>query len=708
MKAIFKREFKAFFTSPIGYIFIAANLFLIGIYFTAYNLQGSYPYFSYTVSSSVIIFFITIPLLTMRVLAEERRNKTDQLILTAPVSVGKIVLGKFLAVAAVLGIVILIICFYPLIMNLYGTVPMGETYTAILGFALYGLAGASVGIFISSLTESQIIAAVLSFAFMFVSYFMSGIESIISSTGNLFTKILSAFDFMTPFDTFLNGSLDLTAVIYYLSVVVLLLFLTTQSIQKRRYSVSVKNLAMGAYSTVAVVVSIAVCVFVNIVANQIPEKYTVFDTTSNNLYSLTDESKEVLKTLDEDVTIYIYCKEGSFDTTVEELLKRYQGESEHIKIEYVNPSLYPTFPQTYTSSSVSTGSLIIVSEDKNRVVAYSDLYETETSINYTTYSYETNTTGFDAEGQITSALAYVTGDEMPTVYSTIGHGELDLSDSLTDAIAKSNMDTAQVTILTEGEIPEDCEFLIINNPTGDFSADDCEILKAYLEKGGNLLVNMYASGTDMPNLWGLLSEYGFDVTNSLVMEGNKNYYYTYPLYLLPEIASDDITSSVYNSYYVFAPYTLGMTISDELPDNVEMTQLLYTSSSAYAKDATKEISTYEMEDDDAQGTFTVLAKAVVTNDDESVSNIVVNACGEMFTDSADQMVAGANTKLFNGILTSLSDLEVTISIPVKSMEVEYLSLSTAEIGLWRMVCLVLVPIALVVAGIVVFVRRRKK
>jgi len=160
MLAIWKREFKSYLHTVIGWLFMAVILFFVGLYFTATNLLYGSAYFSNVISACGFILLLAVPILTMRCLAEERKNKTDQLILTAPVSLGKIIAGKFLALASIFTIPILAICLYPLILMKFGNIPVAESYTAILGFYLYGLACMAVGVFISSLTESQVIAAV--------------------------------------------------------------------------------------------------------------------------------------------------------------------------------------------------------------------------------------------------------------------------------------------------------------------------------------------------------------------------------------------------------------------------------------------------------------------------------------------------------------------------------------------------------------------
>ena len=175
MTAIYKRELKSYLTSMVGYLFIFFILVLTGIYFSAYQLSAAYPKFEYTLSAITFAFLIGVPILTMRVLAEERKQKTDQLLLTAPVSVEKIVLGKYFALVTIFAIPMLIMCLYPLLMTKFGTVSLGAAYTAILGFFLLGCANLAIGVFISSLTESQVIAAVLTFVILFAFYMMNGI-----------------------------------------------------------------------------------------------------------------------------------------------------------------------------------------------------------------------------------------------------------------------------------------------------------------------------------------------------------------------------------------------------------------------------------------------------------------------------------------------------------------------------------------------------
>lgn len=208
MTAIYKRELKTFFTTVTGWLFIAAHICLAGLYFFAINLLSGYSNVGQSFSSILFLLLLSTPILSMRMLAEERKQKTDQLILTSPVSIGGIVAGKYLAMATVFTIPVAVMALFPLILSRYGTVPMGESYTALLAYYLFGLTCLAIGLFISSITESQIIAAVLSFALLFVGYMMSSITGLISQTGNLLTKIFKRLQLHRPSGRYGGGNAE--------------------------------------------------------------------------------------------------------------------------------------------------------------------------------------------------------------------------------------------------------------------------------------------------------------------------------------------------------------------------------------------------------------------------------------------------------------------------------------------------------------------
>ena len=289
MLAIYKRGLKSYFQSMIGYVFIAFFLLIIGFVFSYINIQQGTPFIGYTLQYAyvTVVFMILVPIITMKILADERRLKTDQLLFTAPITVTKIVMGKFLAVVTVFCIPMVVVAFYPFFLTVFGDVPLPSSYVAVLGFFLMGLAYLSIGLFVSSLTESQIISAVGTFGILLISFTMSSLTKIISSAAiasfiallaitavlvlvyymmtkdkkytvilfviaegvisiiyavksswfeSLIQKIMMVLSLNDHFEKFVGGIFDLTAVVYYISVIGFFLFLTVQSIQKRRWS----------------------------------------------------------------------------------------------------------------------------------------------------------------------------------------------------------------------------------------------------------------------------------------------------------------------------------------------------------------------------------------------------------------------------------------------------------------------------------------
>ncbi len=704
MLAIYKRELKSYFHSFLGFLFIAVTLFFLGLYFSVYNLINGYPYFAYVISSVAFVFLISVPILTMRVLAEEKKTKTDQLILTAPVSVAGIVIGKFLALLTIFLIPVGMICFYPLLMSQFGTVPMGEAYLAILAYFLYGMTAIAIGLLISSVTESQVIAAVLGFVVLFLGYIMSSICSVISSTGNLLTDILGCFDLYTHFAELLSGTLNLDGIVYYVSVTILVLFLTVQSIQKRRYSVSVKHLSTGAYSTGMIAVSVVIVVVVNMIMAEVPSTWSHIDLTSNKIFSLTDQTKEYVAGMQEDVTIYVLAGEDNQDMTLEQTLQRYDDLSDHITVEYVDPTVNPMFYTQYTDEAITANSLIVVSEKRSKVINYNNIYES--SFDYTTYT--SATTGYDGEGLITSALDYVLSDEMPKLYCTEGHGEYELSANFNSALSKENVEYETINLMNDSTVPKDAACLLINAPTSDFSEDDKDKVITYLENGGKVvMITSYLGDKETPNLDAILEYMGMQVAEGLIVEENADYYYSSPYYLLPVINTSSYTSEIYDSYYVFAPFAQGIIIENEEAEGMTYDTFLSTSEDAFSKISVQNMDNYAREDGDIDGPFAIGVEAVKTLE-EGEATLVVYGCEQLFTDSASAMVSGANQMLFIQTVSSFVDHEISISIPVKSYDVSFLTVSQSNVLFWAPFVTIILPVGFLIVGFVIWFKRRKR
>ncbi|MBO5483816.1 MAG: ABC transporter permease [Lachnospiraceae bacterium] len=288
MFAIYKKELKQYFHSMIGFVFLAFFLAIIGIYTWANNFYGAIGNFEITLGASNFLFVLLIPILTMRIVAEENHQGTAQLLYTSPISIAKVILGKYFAVMTLFGIGVLAISVYPLILNHYGTdVQLAMSYSAIIGYFLLGAAYIAIGTFISSLTESQPIAAVVSFIVLLLTYLMTSLSGALPSDklsqavilsvlwlvvvlvsynmmhnltvslvlavigeaaiwivyalkssvyDSLVTKILNSAAIASRFDDFTLGIIQYDAIVYYISIAFLFVFLTIQMIKKKRFS----------------------------------------------------------------------------------------------------------------------------------------------------------------------------------------------------------------------------------------------------------------------------------------------------------------------------------------------------------------------------------------------------------------------------------------------------------------------------------------
>lgn len=711
MLAIFKKELRQYFYSVTGCLFIAVNLFVIGIYFMANNLIGMNTSIANVMNNVLFVLLIMIPILTMRILAEEQRQRTDQLLLTAPVSVVKIVVGKYLAVLAIFMVPVIVSCLFPLIITPFGKVNYSESYLSIAGYFLFGAACIAVGVFISSITESQVIAAVISFIMLFLTFLMGGIVSILTTSGDNPAKLLSAFDFLSRLDNFMTGIFDIKEAVYYITVIVLMLFLTYQSIMKRRYSVSKNTLSLSVYSNVVIVVALAIAVVLNLFVNQIPSRYSEFDLTSNGVFTLTQDSKDIIASLEDDITIYVLGTKEQLENydykEVTNTLKQYSELSDHIKVVYKDPTLDPTFAKQFTSENVTIGSLIVVNGEHSKLVSTSDIYETD--IDYSTYQ-ETRS-AYDGEGQITSAISYVTSDNLPKLYVITGHNEASISDfsRLKSAIEKQNIEIEDLQLIGAGSIPEDASAVMILSPQSDYSKDDAGKISDYLSKGGHLIISLNYTAEATPNIDSVLSAYGVNHLNGIVFESDQSHMVQNPIYLLPDVESTTITSTqIASNLPSLVPQASAFTVSnDDVPDTTELEEALVTTKSSYIKKNVDNAESPAKEEGDEDGPFDIAVYITDSISDNS-AKIAAFSTDYLFEDEIDMNVAGANVALVTNALNDMIDQTINATIPAKSYDTSFLTVNSATAMLISFLLILLLPLTTLVGGIVVWYRRRKR
>ena len=462
---------------------------------------------------------------------------------------------------------------------------------------------------------------------------------------------------------------------------------------------------IGGYSFILTVIVLAVIVAANVVVRLLPSRMTQFDISSARLYSLTSSTKVVVNNLDQKVTIYWITQNGEEDEKVERLLNVYDGLSDKVKVVKKNPDVYPTFAKNYTDEEVANNSLIVVAGDRSRYVSYDSIYEQDYSNYYTTGQ---GSTSFDGEGQITAAINYVVTKDLPKVYLLSGHGEADLSDSFTEALNKQNIETDDISLLTD-DISDDCDAILINAPTSDISDKEVDKLQSYLDDGGHIFVMSGPQKDDeLTNLESLLKAYDVSSQEGIVIEGDTEHYtFNMPYLLLANLASsNDITDPLSeNGSNVIVPIGKGLKIESTDDTTATVNELLSTSDEAYSKVKGYDIETYEKEKGDVDGPFSL---AVSIEDASTSGKIVWIGSDNMLDDTYDSYSSGANTDFVMNALSWMVGEQDSIAIRSKSMDYNYLSINESQASIIKLCMIGIIPLIYLLFGIEEVIVRRKK
>lgn len=457
----------------------------------------------------------------------------------------------------------------------------------------------------------------------------------------------------------------------------------------------------GAYSLTVSVVVLAILIVVNLFASALPAASTKYDISASKLYSITSNTKVVVNALEQDVTIYWVVQSGQEDEVIENLLSKYDSLSDHISVVKKNPDVYPTFAQQYTDETVRNNSLIVECGDRSRYIGYDDIYLQDMDLS----SYYNVSYSFDGEGAITSAIDYVVSEDFPQLYLLEGHGEADLPASFREQIEKENIEVHTLSLLTVDEIPEEADCLMIYAPSSDISQEERDLLANYAAEGGKLFV---AAGPVedgiLENLYSLLADYGVQANEGIVVEGDREHYNGFlrqgPLALLPDMNSDAITDPLMEeNYHPTMPISLGLTVSGS---GGAVTELLITSDMAYSKLDGYDLSTYEKEEDDIDGPFAL----AVSIDTAGQGQIVWFTSSYFLEDAYNAASSGANSSLGMNALSSLIGETEAMAIRSKSLNYNYLTISSSTASLLKAVMIGIFPLLYLGAGVWVVLRRR--
>lgn len=447
--------------------------------------------------------------------------------------------------------------------------------------------------------------------------------------------------------------------------------------------IGTKAFRKGSYSTVIMVVIIAIVIAANVMFSKLPTAARNIDVSSNNLYSIGDTTHSVLDGLKNDVEIVVIKDKESTDKRISTLLAKYADYSDHIKVTYKDPVLYPSVLTTYDTEE---NNIVIKCDatDKTTKVAFSDIIVTSTSYYGSTYE-----TSFDGEGQLTKAIDYVSNENNKLIYTISGHGESDLGKNISGLISKSNFNVKFVNLLVDNGIPDDCDMLICNQPTKDLADDELKLLREYMENGGKMTVVLADTTTKTPNFDALMADYGISKVNGYIADTER--YYGQNVYqIFPNYSSGDITGKFGPEEYTLLFGSLGLKV--EKTDGVTVDEFLTTSNKGAAVVG---------ENDYTEGKYTLAAAATKDESRFTVfgsASIIDDKFTSYYTNLMDLQV------FMNSITANFDDVS-NISIDSISLQTTYNTIANGS-GIGA-IFIGIIPVALLILGFLRWFGRRK-
>lgn len=466
----------------------------------------------------------------------------------------------------------------------------------------------------------------------------------------------------------------------------------------------------GTYSAAAVVLVIIIAVVLNMIAGQLPEDVKQTDISSNKVYEISDTSRKLLKNLDHDISITVIAEEDSIDDMLRTFLKKYTALSDRLSMEIIDPVLHPSALEEYDTES---DTVIVSCEDTglSQTVSISDILVQDSYSYY--YTGSSSATSFDGDGQLTSAINKVLGQETSKAYYVSGHGESELPSSITELMSKSGMEAAELNLFMKGKVPDDCDVLIFNGPTSDMTAKERKAVDRYIKKGGSVVMLMAEDTPEEGNLSQLMSSYKIQLKSGYVADMQRSYQGRYYM-IIPEITdSGSITGSLQTGTVLMnnsRAFTLG-----ESSDEISVTSLMQTSDGGYLVS----------ENSQKQGTFTVGASASYTSEQNSSESSDSDSSDSSSDDSSvktgtltvfgsssliDESLTGSfsnldNKTMFMNVLSSATGNDQDTVVEAKSLQVQYNTVQHG--GFISIMIIFVIPVIFLVIGFTVWYRRRK-
>lgn len=459
-------------------------------------------------------------------------------------------------------------------------------------------------------------------------------------------------------------------------------------------SIESKN---GSYSVGITALVIVIIVAVNLIVGQLPESVRNIDISSNNIYEITDMSREMLGELDKEVQFMVLATKGETDERIKTFLSKYTALSSKISVEWIDPVLHPS---VLTENEASANSIVISCEEtgKTTAVSFDSIIVMDTSSYY--YTGSVSESEFDGEGQLTSAINYVTTEDVYNIYRTSGHGEATFSTSLTELMNKANYQVTEFNTMMTTEMPEDCDLLLMYAPANDLSEDETTMITDYLAAGGKVMVLLGDTDAgDLPNLEGIMKTYGLEEAEGYIADPSRCYQNNYYA-LFPELSvSGDLANGI-SSEMVLVMNSHGLTQVDAARDTITTTPFMAASENGYAV----------TEEAQSQGSYILGAVATenitAETEDTLESRLTVIAASSLIdAQITDTFTTLENQTLFMNLISANFDGVKNLSIEAKSLVPEYNTVQHG--GLFAILVIFILPLIVLIDGFFVWLRRKK-
>lgn len=445
----------------------------------------------------------------------------------------------------------------------------------------------------------------------------------------------------------------------------------------------------GSYSVGITALVIVIIVVVNLIAGQIPEKYKNLDVSSTKIYDISKTSKKLLQNVKDNVTFTVLANKEETDERIVTFLSKYAALSSKISVEWIDPVLHPS---ALTEYDAAENSIVVSCEDtgKTKVVSFSDIIVADMSSYY--YTGTISEARFDGEGQLSSAVNYVTSDVERKIYQTSGHGEQTLSSTIQDLMEKNNYTLEGVNTVMNLTIPEDCELLLMYAPSSDLTEDEKKSVETYLKEGGKLMLLLGdTNSTELPNLASVMKTYGMESVDGYIADTQRSYQNNYYCFFPQLTASGELTNGM-ESQMLLLLNTHGMTISDPERESISATSFLTTSDNAYA-----------VTEDSQSDAGSYVLGAVAQED--SARFTVISAGSLISAEITDTFPQLENTKLFMNAVAANFDGTEDLSIEAKSLAPVYNTMQHA--GFLSILVIFILPLGILFGGFAVWMKRRK-